>query len=151
MEETTTGILERAQQRAKEMNLPYRGALLPTEAHKLLQKVPDAQIVDVRSNAELDWVGRIAGAIEIELRTYPDMEPNADFLHQLANQVDKEDTVMFICRSGARSNHAAAIATQSGFIDCYNVLEGFEGDKNEAGHRGSTSGWKAAKLPWVQS
>jgi rhodanese-related sulfurtransferase len=151
MEETTTEILERAHQRGKEMKLSYRGALLPAEAHKLLQKVPDAQIVDVRSTAELDWVGRIAGAVEIELRTYPDMEPNADFLHQLANQVDKDDTVMFICRSGARSNHAATIATQSSFTDCYNILEGFEGDKNEAGHRGSTSGWKAAKLPWVQS
>ena len=151
MEETSTEILERARQRGREMHLPYRGALLPTEAHKLLQKVPDAQIVDVRSNAELDWVGRIAGAVEIELRTYPDMEPNAEFLHQLASKVDKDDTVMFICRSGARSNHAATIATQSGFTDCYNVLEGFEGDKNEAGHRGSSSGWKAAKLPWVQS
>ncbi len=151
MEETSTEILERARQRGKEMNLPYRGALLPTEAHKLLQKVPDAQIVDVRSNAELDWVGRIAGAVEIELRTYPDMEPNADFLQQLTSKIDKDDTVMFICRSGARSSHAATIATQSSFTDCYNVLEGFEGDKNEAGHRGSTSGWKAAKLPWVQS
>ncbi|MDH5553286.1 MAG: rhodanese-like domain-containing protein [Nitrosomonas sp.] len=151
MEETPTEILARAQQRATKMNLSYRGALLPAEAHKLLQKIPDAQIVDVRSHAELDWVGRIAGAVEIELRTYPDMEPNADFLHQLAKKVNKDDTIMFICRSGARSSHAATIATQSGFIDCYNVLEGFEGDKDEAGHRGTSSGWKAAKLPWVQS
>ena len=151
MEETPTEILARAQQRATKQNLPYRGALLPAEAHKLLQKVPDAQMVDVRSNAELDWVGRIAGAVEIELRTYPDMEPNANFLHQLAKKINKDDIVMFICRSGARSNHAATIATQSGFIDCYNVLEGFEGDKDEAGHRGTSSGWKAAKLPWVQS
>lgn len=151
MEETATEILERAHQRAKKMDLSYRGALLPTEAYKLLQKVPDAQLVDVRSTAELDWVGRIAGAVEIELRTYPSMEPNADFLNQLAKKVIKEDTVMFLCRSGARSNHAATIATQSGFTDCYNILEGFEGDKDEAGHRGTTSGWKAANLPWVQS
>lgn len=151
MEETTSEILERAHQRAMKKNLPYRGALLPAEAYKLLQKVPEAHIVDVRSNAELDWVGRIAGAVEIELRSYPNMQPNANFLNQLSQQVNKDAIVMFLCRSGARSDYAATIATQSGFTDCYNILEGFEGDKDEAGHRGSVTGWKAAKLPWVQS
>ncbi|MDP1558819.1 MAG: rhodanese-like domain-containing protein [Nitrosomonas sp.] len=149
--ETTTAILERAQQRAKEMKLPYRGALLPAEACTLLQKVPDAQLVDVRSNAELDWVGRIPGAIEIELRSYPGMQSNSNFLDQLSAQLDKESLVMFICRSGARSNHAATIASQSNFTDCYNILEGFEGDKDEAGHRNTISGWKVAELPWMQS
>ncbi|MCH9638142.1 MAG: rhodanese-like domain-containing protein [Betaproteobacteria bacterium] len=151
MDETTTEILQRAQQRAKNLELPYHGALLPAEAYKLMQKAPDAQIVDIRSNAELDWVGRIPGAIEIELRTYPGMQPNSNFLDQLSDRVDKSATVLFICRSGARSNHAAAVATQSGFTDCYNVLEGFEGDKDEAGHRGTLSGWKVANLPWEQS
>lgn len=151
MEETTSEILERSHQRAMKKNLPYRGALLPAEAYKLLQKVPEAHIVDVRSNAELDWVGRIAGAVEIELRSYPNMQPNANFLNQLSQQVNKDAIVMFLCRSGARSDYAATIATQSGFTDCYNILEGFEGDKDEAGHRGSVTGWKAAKLPWVQS
>jgi len=58
---------------------------------------------------------------------------------------------LFICRSGARSNQAAMIASQADFTDCYNILEGFEGDKDENGHRGKDSGWKAAGLPWVQS
>jgi rhodanese-related sulfurtransferase len=151
MEETTTEILDRAQQRAKNLDLPYRGALLPAEAYKLMQKAPDAQIVDIRSNAELDWVGRIPSAVEIELRTYPGMQPNSNFLDQLSDRVDKSTTVLFICRSGARSNHAATIATQSGFSDCYNVLEGFEGDKDESGHRGTLSGWKVAGLPWGQN
>jgi rhodanese-related sulfurtransferase len=149
--ETTTNLLKKAQQRAKEMGLPFTGALLPAEAYQLLQEVSGLQLVDVRSKAELDWVGRIPGAIEIELRAYPDMQPNPVFLDQLSGQLDKTSPVMFICRSGARSNHAATIASQSGFTDCYNVLEGFEGDKDESGHRGTLSGWKIAGLPWEQS
>ena len=149
--ETTASLLKKAQQRADEMELPYKGALLPAEAYQVLQESAGAQLVDIRSHAELDWVGRIPGATEIELRAYPGMQPNPDFLDQLAKQVDKTSPVMFICRSGSRSNQAAIMATQTGFSDCYNVLEGFEGDKDEQGHRGKFSGWKAAGLPWVQS
>jgi rhodanese-related sulfurtransferase len=149
--ETTTTLLAKAKQRAQEMALPYQGALLPNEAYSLLQQISGAQIVDVRSNAELDWVGRIPTAIEVELRVYPGMQPNPDFMTQLSGQTNKTSLLMFICRSGMRSNHAAMLASQAGFSDCYNVLEGFEGDKDESGHRGALSGWKAAGLPWVQS
>lgn len=148
--ETITAILERAQQRAKEMELPYEGALLPAEAFALLQQAPGAKLVDVRSRAECDWVGRIPGAIEIEWQTYPGMRTNPDFLSYLESQVDTEALVMFLCRSGGRSHQAAATATQSGYPDCYNILEGFEGDKDATGHRGAKGGWKAAGLPWVQ-
>jgi rhodanese-related sulfurtransferase len=148
--ETITAILERAQQRAKEMELPYEGALLPAEAFALLQQAPGAKLVDVRSRAEWDWVGRIPGAIEIEWQTYPGMRTNPDFLSYLESQVDTEALVMFLCRSGGRSHQAAATATQSGYPDCYNILEGFEGDKDATGHRGAKGGWKAAGLPWVQ-
>ncbi len=149
--ETTATILEKAQQRAKSMGLPYKGALLPMEAYRILQESAHAQLVDVRSRAELDWVGRIPGAAEIELRSYPGMHPNLGFLDQLAGQVDKSLPVLFICRSGARSDQAAAMASQADFADCYNILEGFEGDRDESGQRGKFSGWKAAGLPWVQS
>ncbi len=72
--ETTAEILEKARQRATEMGLPYKGALLPMEAYRVLQESVQAQLVDVRSRAELDWVGRIPGATEIELRSYPNMQ-----------------------------------------------------------------------------
>jgi rhodanese-related sulfurtransferase len=149
--ETISSILERAQQRAQEMNLPYEGALYPAEALALLQEAPGAKLVDVRSRAELDWVGRIPGAVEIEWQSYPGMRPNTDFLSYLSSQVDKESMVMFLCRSGGRSHQAAATAADSGYANCYNILEGFEGDKDASGHRGTRGGWKAAGLPWVQS
>lgn len=146
----TAAILEQAKKRAQEAGLPYSGAVTPAEAHTLLQSVHNIKLVDVRSKAELDWVGRIPGAIEIELRTYPGMQPNQQFMSQLTSQVSTDSTVLFICRSGARSNFAAQMATQANYTNCYNVLEGFEGDPDESGHRGSVAGWKFAGLPWVQ-
>lgn len=146
-----TQILQTAQARAKEMNLPYEGALLPAEAYEILQSAPGAKLVDVRTRAELDWVGRIPDAVEIEWATYPGMKLNPHFTAQLEQQVDKEALVLFICRSGARSHNAAIAATQAGYSDCYNVLEGFEGDRNVDGHRNVLGGWCASELPWTQS
>jgi rhodanese-related sulfurtransferase len=146
-----TEILSAAQQRGKEMNLPYEGALLPEEAYEIMQSAPGAKLVDVRTRAEVDWVGHVPDAEAIEWVTYPGMKANPNFMAQLEQQVDKESLVMFICRSGIRSHSAAIAATQAGYSDCYNVLEGFEGDKNADGHRNSLNGWRVAELPWEQS
>ena len=59
--------------------------------------------------------------------------------------------MLFICRSGARSAAAASAMTQAGYTSCWNVAQGFEGDRDAVGHRASVGGWKAAGLPWVQS
>jgi rhodanese-related sulfurtransferase len=146
-----TEILNTAQKRAKEMNLPYEGALLPNEAYEILQTAPGAKLIDVRTRAELDWVGRIPDAVEIEWATYPGMKPNPYFMTQLEQQVDKEALVLFICRSGARSHNAAKAAVEAGYTESYNVLEGFEGEKDANQHRNVLSGWRACKLPWEQS
>ncbi len=145
-----TAILQAAQQRARDAGLPYEGALLPGEAYEILQSAPGARLVDVRSRAELDWVGRIPGAAEIEWMSYPGMKLNPGFMAQLEQEVDKEALVMFICRSGARSHAAATAATQAGYRDSYNVLQGFEGDRDAEGHRNSLEGWRVAGLPWIQ-
>ena len=145
-----TEILNAAQKRATEMNVPYEGALLPNEAYELLQAAPGSKLVDVRTRAELDWVGRIPDAVEIEWATYPGMKPNPHFVAQLEQQVDKEVLVLFMCRSGARSHTAAIAAAEAGYAESYNVLEGFEGDKDGHGHRGKVNGWKARNLPWAQ-
>ena len=144
-------ILSKARQRAKELGLPYEGAVTPREAYALLQQTPEAKLVDVRTRAELDWVGRIPGAVEIELLTYPGNRPNPEFARQLEQHVSKGAPVMFICRSGGRSHNAATVALQAGYSEAYNVLEGFEGDKDESGHRNTRGGWRAAGLPWTQS
>jgi rhodanese-related sulfurtransferase len=144
-------ILTLAQARAKELNLSYEGALTPKEAHELLQLVPGAKLVDVRTRVELDWVGRVPDSIEIEWLTYPDMQPNTHFIQTLKHSLTTESLLLFMCRSGGRSNAAASAATAAGFPDCYNVLEGFEGDKNADGQRNTVGGWRVAGLPWHQS
>lgn len=146
-----SATLQAAQQRAKEMNLPYEGTLYPKEAYEILQSAPGAKLIDVRSRAEFDWVGRIANSVNIEWSTYPGMKLNPHFLTQLEQQVDKEALVIFLCRSGVRSHHAAAAATKAGYSDCYNVLEGFEGNLSDDKQRNTIGGWRAAGLPWEQS
>jgi rhodanese-related sulfurtransferase len=141
-------LLNLAQARARELGLPYSGALTPKEAFDIWQLAPGAKLVDVRTRAEWDWVGRIPGAEEIEWMSYPTNQPNSHFLAQLKHQVDPEALVMFICRSGARSHQAACLADQAGYNECYNVLEGFEGDKDANGQRGKVGGWRHAGLPW---
>lgn len=146
-----TDTLRLAQTRAEQMKLPYEGALTPREAWEVLQAAPGAKLVDIRTRAELDWVGRVPGAVEIEWNSWPGGVPNPHFLTQMNAQVDKESLILFICRSGARSHNAAIAATEAGFPDCYNVLEGFEGDKDANGQRGKIGGWRHAGLPWYQS
>ena len=107
--------------------------------------------MDVRTRAEIDWVGRVPGAVEIEWATYPGMKQNPNFMAALEQQVDKEALVMFLCRSAHRSHDAATVATQAGYPDCYNVLEGFEGDRNPSNQR-NVAEWLARFRPaWEQS
>lgn len=147
---TLTVILQKAKQRAQDNNLPYAGALLPLEAAEVLRLAPGAKLVDVRSRAELELVGRIPQALHIEWAFYPGMVANPDFAAQLAVQVDHEALTMFICRSGGRSHNAARLAAELGFAEAYNVLEGFEGDiAADTRQRGRLNGWKAAGLPWI--
>jgi rhodanese-related sulfurtransferase len=88
----------------------------------------------------------------VEWNTYPGGQRNPLFLEELADAVDDRDTpLLFLCRSGGRSDSAARAATAAGYARCFNVLEGFEGDKDSAGHRGTVGGWRRAGLPWVQS
>jgi rhodanese-related sulfurtransferase len=142
-------IKQAAAARARQLNLPYAGALTPAEAYVLMQA--GAKLVDVRTRAELLYVGMVPGSVLVEWQTFPGNVRNPDFLAQLAEAVGPEDPLMFICRSGGRSHSTAMVATQAGWRECYNVLEGFEGDRDAAQHRGTLGGWRKAGLPWVQS
>lgn len=148
---TTDEILAGARERAP--GQPYAGAVTPQEAFALLQGDPRVKLVDVRTNAERDWIGRPAipeaqqGAVQWTL--YPGGAPNPDFATQLQQAADKEDVVLFLCRSGVRSRHAARAATELGYKNAFDILEGFEGDRDGEGHRKTVGGWCKAGLPWV--
>jgi rhodanese-related sulfurtransferase len=74
-----TDLLQLAQERGRELGLPYAGALTPQEAYEVWQLAPGAKLVDVRTRAEWDWVGRVPGAIEIEWMSYPDNQAQQPF------------------------------------------------------------------------
>ncbi|MGH6629619.1 MAG: rhodanese-like domain-containing protein [Burkholderiales bacterium] len=147
---TVTEILQKAAERTRLLGLPYSGALTPAEAYELWRSVPGAKLIDVRTRAEWDYVGRIPGAVEIELLTYPGNRSNTAFVAELESKTDKAAPVLFICRSGGRSHNAAMLAAQAGYAATYNVLEGFEGDRDAQGHRNTSGGWRVAGLPWTQ-
>ncbi|MBT6094080.1 MAG: rhodanese-like domain-containing protein [Rhodospirillaceae bacterium] len=135
----------------------YSGDLSPQQTWETLQSASNALLVDVRTDAEFSYVG-VPDLAELGAEpkfvnwiVFPTGNANPDFLTQLnAAAPDTDAKVMFLCRSGVRSRFAAAAATQAGYTDCYNILEGFEGDKDTAGHRGTIGGWKVAGLPWKQ-
>ena len=138
-----------ARQRASELKLPYSGALLPEEAYSLM--LAGAKLVDIRTKAELEWVGRVPGALTVEWNSWPGSVLNPEFVAQLKALASKDVPVMFLCRSGGRSHNAAIAAAHAGFAEAYNVLQGFEGDKGPEGHRNTLGGWRLAGLPWVQT
>lgn len=142
-------ILGQAHARAAQMGLPYAGAVTPAETYALVSEHADAVLVDVRSRAELELVGRVPLATHVEWAFYPGMVANADFAAQLQAQVDPARTVIFMCRTGGRSHNAALLAQQLGYSKAYNMVEGFEGEANEHKQRTLINGWKHAGLPWT--
>ncbi|MEM7498704.1 MAG: rhodanese-like domain-containing protein [Pseudomonadota bacterium] len=143
----------------------------PAEAWELLSSNPDARLVDVRTRAEWSFVGLpdLTPASKrvwtVEWVSFPSMTPNPRFLAELAAFAAADadlnggmpETLLFICRSGARSMMAARTVAAEGEAtgigtpaSCINVAEGFEGDLDADGHRGKENGWKVAGLPWKQ-
>jgi len=144
------------------MKRPYVADVSPQEAWKTLANEPGAVLVDVRTMAEWSYVGLPdlssigAPLLRVEWQSFPSGQVNASFVEMLSDALEVEGTsrdapILFICRSGARSASAAAAMTAAGFSRCYNVASGFEGQRDQAGHRSSVDGWKVADLPWVQS
>lgn len=140
----------------------YAGDLLPDEAWALLERQPAAQLVDVRTTAEWNFVGlpdlSSLGRTTylVEWQNFPSMALNPDFVASTAQRLEaggtgKETPVLLLCRSGARSRSAAIALTKAGYAQAFNIAGGFEGNANAAGHRGVTNGWKATGLPWRQA
>jgi rhodanese-related sulfurtransferase len=132
----------------------YRGDIPPSEAHNRLKANSQAVLIDVRTQPEWVFVGvpQVERLIRLSWQVFPAMEINANFVSEVeAANLPKDTEILCICRSGARSASAATALTEAGYTNCWNVAQGFEGDKNAEGHRGMTNGWKAAGLPWAQS
>ena len=137
--------------------MTYAGDMTPDDAWRMLNEDPRAVLIDVRTDAEWAYVGSPdlletgKGILRVSWQEFPGMEINHNFVDEVGSAgVEKDQTLLFLCRSGVRSKSAALAMTEAGYTRSHNVSEGFEGDRDEHGHRGRTGGWKQRGLPWVQ-
>jgi len=135
----------------------------PEEAFEELKKDQNAVLVDVRTFEEFNFVGFVNPSdfgnrmILLPWQLYPQMQENAEFASTLAQGLSElgfedanETKIFFLCRTGGRSNAAAAFSQNCGYKNCFNIISGFEGELNSGNHRGQFNGWKASSLPWRQ-
>jgi len=142
-------VLARARLDAANANLPFAGSVPPEAAWSLVQS-GIAVLVDVRTAEERKFVGHVPGSLHVAWATGTSLTRNPRFVRELEAKVGKNDVLLLLCRSGKRSALAAEAAAKAGFTEVFNVLEGFEGELNEAKQRGSSDGWRLHGLPWVQ-
>ena len=117
----------------------------------------DSYLVDVRTSPEWKFVG-IPDLSIIKKQTifvsfliYPEMNENKNFEKEILDQgIKKNDHLYFICRSGQRSLNASELLINKGFYNCFNVVDGFEGEPNSHKKRSLINGWKYNNLPWKQ-
>lgn len=129
--------------------LGYAGDVSPQLAWAWVQ-AGEAVLVDVRTDAEREWVGFVPGATPLAWKQWPGMALNATFDTGIAQAAAGGQKLVLLCRSGVRSIAAAKRATELG-LTAYNILEGFEGDPNPDAHRGRKGGWRFHGLPWRQN
>lgn len=135
----------------------FAGDIISREAWEILESNPDAYLIDVRTDAEWNFVGVCdlssigKQALMVSWQRYPDMAVDQNFTDKIEAAIDdKNAPLFFLCRSGQRSKAAAIAMTAQNYGHCYNVVDGFEGQLDQASHRGTMSGWKHSGLPWAQ-
>lgn len=141
-------LLERARSR-NAADSGYAGGVTPVEAWHLFS-TEKALLIDVRTAEERKFVGHVPNTLHVAWATGTSMTRNPRFTRELETKLKKDDVILFLCRSGKRSAEAARAATKAGFTHAFNVLEGFEGDIDNNGHRGHLGGWRSHQLPWTQ-
>ena len=132
----------------------YKGDLSPRQAFEKLEADPEAVLLDVRTVPEWVYVGfpAVDRLLRVSWQNFPAMEPNPRFVEMVREAgVSRNAAVLCLCRSGQRSAQAAYALAAAGFENCYNIAEGFEGDRDAESHRATVGGWKVAGLPWVQN
>jgi rhodanese-related sulfurtransferase len=114
--------------------------ILSIEAYDMLNTLPDTYLIDVRTQAEYQFVGHPENAYLFPYRFwssefkqqngeygYTFDDENADFVREIGKVFQKTNTLLIICRDGTRSAPAAKALLNAGFKNIYDVTDGFEG------------------------
>ena len=118
-----------------------------SEVKELLVENPKTVVLDVRTNDELNSVGKI-NAEDLGSKTYhvvvsPDLEnwqsPDPNFAENVKKLINKDTPVLISCAAGGRSLIAANLLEQEGYT-AMNLSDGFSGN-------GQDPGWKSSGLP----
>ncbi len=117
-----------------------------TLAYNILANNDNSMLVDVRTPEEWAKIGVPKLAKNnlgfLTWRLPPDMSINKEFRAGFMSLIrDRMCFVFFLCRSGVRSLEALDFAVNIGYVNCYNIHDGFEGS-------GNNNGWKYNNLPW---
>ena len=137
-------------------NIPIQ-CISSKQCFERLSEESSSYLVDVRTKPEWLFVGLPdlqslnKQTICVSWHMYPEMEINENFKSEiLKSGINKQDTIFLICRSGNRSCDAAEFLASRGFTNCFNVIDGFEGENDPNHQRSTINGWKYYKLPWKQ-
>ena len=120
--------------------------LTSKEIIEYLKINPNCVLLDVRTNEELDQIGKPDGET-IGLKTYlvpfqfgEERVFNENFVQEFKNlNIGKDQEILIICRSGNRSQLAAELLSKEDYT-CSNISDGFEGNNENVG-------WKKSELP----
>lgn len=137
------------------------------EAGAVLERHANVALIDVRTPSETMLIGYpVAAAANIPTKFVdPDlgydakkgvykMIDNPGFADEMTAWLASDaaagiDTLLIMCRSGSRSAAAIGKLVEAGAdVTLYNVVDGFEGDKDDNGVR-AVNGWRNAGLPWT--
>jgi rhodanese-related sulfurtransferase len=88
----------------------------PELARWLGEKADTLRVIDVRQMSEIA-MGTVPNAAAVPLHTLP----------LKVNELDRNETLVFICRSGQRSAQACMFLQQQGFENVYNLRGGMIG------------------------
>ena len=94
---------------------PHFNEVTDVYPQEVLENKESLKLIDVRETAEFN--GELGHAPMAELVVLNSIPAEID-------QLPKNQTIVFICRSGVRSSQAAAFALSKGFTDVYNMQGG---------------------------
>jgi rhodanese-related sulfurtransferase len=134
------------------------------EAYEMWKADPETvKVLDVRMVEEYVFLGHAEAAVNIPIafpkyEWHPDrrkygFEMNPDFIDHVNVVFKPDNTIVAMCRSGGRSAFAINMLAKAGFVNIYNIIDGFEGDTvddPESVYRGKRmkNGWKNS-APWT--